>query len=39
MTSPTGRHLPRDVAYGLRVRSSVPLPFSDGREDVPAATA
>ena len=38
MTSPAGCRFPRDyAAYGLRVRSSVPLPFARGRENVPAA--
>ena len=38
MTSPAGCRFPRDyAAYRLRVRSSVPLPFARGRENVPAA--
>ena len=37
MTSPAGCRFPRDyAAYGLRVRSSVPLPFARGRGDGPA---
>ena len=37
MTSPAGCRFPRDyAAYGLRVRSSVPLPFARGRENLPA---
>ena len=37
MTSPAGCRFPRDyAAYGLRVRSPVPLPFARVREDGPA---